>query len=1325
MNKATKLPFNGMNQDISKYKHPGQFYYEGKNIRIVSTDTQSTGSLTNEKGNKLIIELPSPTITNYNITYGTKNLSFSSDSDLQSQLTNGDISNTSGVQELISHVNIRNGFVLFSTDSNNFDCIWEVIFDDVDENVYELNLLYIRNLGFTKTRIIDVLFNYENENIQKIYWVDGFHQIRNLNIRHGNIEGNTALINVSVSNLNFVGNIEMSQPIVTDVQSGGIHTAGMVQYAYNLFNLNGSQTKISPLSPLQPLGKNGDTGGGDVNEVVSSTPVVKINDIDTTYDYIRIYAIKYTSYNQSPSISLIEERELNKDYITIYDDGSNIEELSLEEFIFLGSDPLVPQHIESKDNTLFMFNIKSKVFDIPEELDLRTYSFDSIGNCTIYNNVTVSNAGAIRGEYFTVNKNTYSVPLNNDAVNINYSVNKYQSDGITLGSEGKYLKMRVTQTSNPRDKYYKDNEIYRFGIILFNKYGQKSEPKWSCDYRMPKGNLEGNFNTVEFQLKPEFFTWLNTYQFDSDDNKPVGYRIVRAVRTQNDKTILAQGIAGSMMFNFASEEANMSLQDRIIKADNSVKRPNFILRSNVTIEPLQKFDHLQYMQFEDGDPNNIRNDDDTYNAMTELQHDSTQKSGLTFQYNAMYQLYSPEIIFNNITFRSGLKFQPVGFLNNTVNASWHQRRKVSDRRVTDEVKVSNTLSPHASNANYNEIVGSRGSITSRGLISNTNEGDNGKDVTLYSQYYREYLDYEDYTGNEYTVYGRPEITERGQGRTLYNSDSKFEYNNSLEGIITDGDDEYKVDQDPIVSVNSWGAKCATLVLGQGTAGAANRTKHDDIYSSFNKDGQMLYEIKMDRAQIYTSNIYGGNSYEDKQRTTYTETGDYSKLDTGYVSAGLGDTFIGEFQFTRINKTDTETYQYNINQLTEIIKVKLETSVDLSNRNDTSINAWDNDFQPQYVDYHKYNEVYSQQSNLITTTGESSTFRRINNFDTRIQATKTKIPNESIDSWTDILVNETMELDGKYGPINGVVNFKDNIFTLQDRAVALVNINPNVQVAGQDGITLELGKGDKLYDFKYISTDSGTLNKQSIISTPSTFYYYDTLNRAICRFNNNIEGITDTKGLHTYFINNVNTNIIKKDNPLLKTGVSAGYDLTNNEMYMTFLQDESFTLAFNEMVQMFTAFYDYKPSMYLSHGNKFITSHPDINKLYKQYDGEYNNFYGQVYPSSITLMVNPESDLDCVFNNIEYKSEFYINDIDQPKSTLTSIQAWNEYQDSGKIPLVYNKNIRRKFRDWRAQIPRNSNSRDRIRNPYIFLKLELDNANNGKFILHDIIIHYTV
>ena len=180
------------------------------------------------------------------------------------------------------------------------------------------------------------------------------------------------------------------------------------------------------------------------------------------------------------------------------------------------------------------------------------------------------------------------------------------------------------------------------------------------------------------------------------------------------------------------------------------------------------------------------------------------------------------------------------------------------------------------------------------------------------------------------------------------------------------------------------------------------------------------------------------------------------------------------------------------------------------------------------------------------------------------------------------------------------------------------------------------------------------------------------------------------------------------------------------MFFTFLQENkpSLTINYNDLTQTFVSLYDYIPSRFISKGDNLLTV-TQGNKIYQQYTGEYNKFFDVYYPSYVTLNVNPEADLDCVFNNLEYKSEVYINNTDQPNSTVTDVKIWDEYQESNLTPLVLNSNLSRKFRDWRITLPRKNNSRDRIRNPWVFLMLKFNNTTNKKLILHDMIVYYTI
>lgn len=1497
MNKTTKNSYNGMVKDISKSKFPNQYYYEGRNIRIIATDTQSTGSITNEKGNTLVVEIPIPTIdyTNKIITYGSKTLSYTTD-EINSSL------GTSGTQEIIGHSNSRNYVILFTTDNNGFDCIWKLTYD-----TFELTLMYLRNLEFSNLYPIETINNFENKSIDKVYWIDSKSQMRYLNIYHS-IENKDLeeLIDVPVTVIDMAGKYSLSEPIIKDILSGGQHTSGMIQYAYNLYRINGSQTKMSPLSKLIPLDK-GSRGGGDLNEVVGAIPIVGIDDIDINYTNIKVYAIKYTSYNQVPNIYIIEDKLVpTSRSIEIFDDGGVIGTVSLEEFTFLGSDIIIPKNINSKNNRMFFANYDEVNFDI--KLDTRAYSFKSDQTSIVYDDLVLSGGVPSGTPRVITNSFTDDPEDTNDSVNLNYDDYKYNYDGTTYGGEGKYLKYELTQSSlfNPDAKYFKDEEIYRLGIQFYNSYGQISLPSWIADFKSLKGNLQGLYNTLKVTLKSDFYIWLNNpANFPSEYDKPIGYKVLIAERTLNDRTIIANGLLGSMMINDKStrdtgnpfDPSNLTYIRN--KGNELPKLPNILLRNcNQTslygnTQPLKRAKHLDDMA-------TLRE-----NSNTEIQrayYGDRDTSGRFYQYNAMMQLYSPEILFGaSIPTSEGLRLRIKGSLKNTYNASWSRKLDPSgttiETKITDESKALNGISPYYAST-VKPITGDPYEPLKFGLIAHPS-GET-VDRVIHSLFYRTYgdvlnddeynannsivpftddlsvitgtepdpadpiikftsanravsialnttyadgkvtytitpepgytgvlyslkiavdnegnniiesldnvtgtqtieklqslvlpetervdnyylliesnsnfiasVDLNTYAGDSLTadyiekeslntifnvaatgvvtssftpspinttfgIYGNPELTEKGQNYTSYNNDSNYRYSNSLESFYSDGDTSWNEDGRfgrRIVSVNSYGNKCLTFVAGPNN----NTTNHWDrplletLFSGVGLTGDnngLIAEFVKTDAEIYLGNIYGGNSFEDKRRSNYLEIGNYKKINENTnIILSPGDTFVSNFKFLRITSTNQDIISQGIYQYEEIVNYITETSIDLKNRSDLSLNDWDNKFKYEDAEYHKYNTVYSQSDNILTRRNVNYNFKKINSFDTNVIASRLKSAGEIIDSWTDILPNEVLTLDGKYGAVNDLVNYNDELYCLQDKAFSFLSIDPRIQVQGSDGISVELGKGSVLQEYKYISTDSGTLNKWSVVSTPNGIYYFDLLNKSFNLFKGSIAGLSDAKGMHSYFIKNTDESILKVNNPLIKQGISANFDYLNNDVFMTFHEgDTSETISFNDTTQQFISFYDYKPSMFISKGDVLLSTNPENTRLYLQYAGQYNTFYDVKYPSYLTLMINPESDLDCIFNNIEYKSELYINDIDQVNKTLTSVQIWNEYQDSGVIPLVVNKNLSRKFRSWRATLPRQLNSRDRVRNPWIFLKLSMDNPENKKLILHDIITSYTV
>ena len=160
-------------------------------------------------------------------------------------------------------------------------------------------------------------------------------------------------------------------------------------------------------------------------------------------------------------------------------------------------------------------------------------------------------------------------------------------------------------------------------------------------------------------------------------------------------------------------------------------------------------------------------------------------------------------------------------------------------------------------------------------------------------------------------------------------------------------------------------------------------------------------------------------------------------------------------------------------------------------------------------------------------------------------------------------------------------------------------------------------------------------------------------------------------------------------------------------------------------------------------------------MWLQNEGLYNDFYGTIKPFWMLWRVQPEPYGDKIWGNIEYRADFFktlssnainrvgednVNGEYQPDITFDTVRIWNEYQDTGEIKMTWGgavsedsyPDIRKKFRIWRADIPRakattdNPYGLDRIRNPWIWLKMGVnaDKMDNRCMMqLHDVNIKY--
>lgn len=486
-------------------------------------------------------------------------------------------------------------------------------------------------------------------------------------------------------------------------------------------------------------------------------------------------------------------------------------------------------------------------------------------------------------------------------------------------------------------------------------------------------------------------------------------------------------------------------------------------------------------------------------------------------------------------------------------------------------------------------------------------------------------------------------------------------------------------------------------------------------------------------ELYNDNVqdrFGGSTDEAFENNVWVPCGDPVSLvnDLGGVRDSVvitwteGDTYYQRYDHIKTYPFTTEDQ----NQVTDIVSFMCETRVNIDGRYDRNRGQTSNlAITPE--NFNLMNDVYSQQNNFFNYRTINPNKLNLDNFHNSITWTKTKTAGELVDTWTNITLASTLDLDGDKGDVRALRRFNNNIIAFQDRGISQILYNENMQIASTEGVPIEIANSGKVNGKRYITDRVGCTNKWSICETPNGIYFIDDITKGIFLFNGQLNNISDKLGFHSWI--NKASEGINIWNPVDFEGFVTYYDKVNGDVFFI-SKDEC--LGYSELLNQFTSFYSYEKMPYfINLGDRGISFNVQGNEtLYRPWlhnEGDYNMFFGSYKPFYTTVIANPDMQADKIFNNLEFRADSWDKEGNLLNTTFDTLTTWNEYQE-GTASLTNTpdkpSSLKKKFRIWRANIPRaKSNGRDRMRNPWLYIKLSMENENTNKTILHDMVVHY--
>lgn len=284
-------------------------------------------------------------------------------------------------------------------------------FDTTTPTVTEVFSGVMNTLGKLK-----VIADYESDDNIKIYFTDGQSQLKVLNIMSDKYV-NTLWTDSTV--LDITPGASLSPMRIMGLGVGSLPT-GVVQYAYQLFNMYGTESVVSPLTEAIHLTQSNTSDesmnykGSYSNQNSNKSCILRVNINNySAFDKIRILRIQFLSNNDTPIIYVVDEIDITSYSMTYTDTGQSIVgEMTIEEFNQFSNYQFTGGSIEKLQNRLFVANVTEDTWD-PGDYDARAYRCNPDGKLVLQSTDSSSTITTDNIDTFDYT----SVPKDHDCIN--------------------------------------------------------------------------------------------------------------------------------------------------------------------------------------------------------------------------------------------------------------------------------------------------------------------------------------------------------------------------------------------------------------------------------------------------------------------------------------------------------------------------------------------------------------------------------------------------------------------------------------------------------------------------------------------------------------------------------------------------------------------------------------------------------------------------------------------------------------------------------------------------------------------------------------------
>jgi hypothetical protein len=817
---------------------------------------------------------------------------------------------------------------------------------------------------------------------------------------------------------------------------------------------------------------------------------------------------------------------------------------------------------------------------------------------------------------------------------------------------------------------YQRDETYRFGIVFFDSKGRNSFVNWICDFRMPDFNTSNQAETTYYDYvsssnKTDFP--LTTVKTDNNEmetialvmypevtvrNLPEGavsYQIVRSIRSNDDKSVLAFGMVTPLF----------KLDDVYHPSGNVADFTDTYADGYIPVSP--------------------NNGDLVYDSKFSNFFDITNFHPRGFN------LLSPEFSFMNqsVSGTAVLKLHSRSIINDHYETvPYNDGRDFTENifeRFFKTFRVANNDGGYTVSIDidkYKTILNEQTEIIS-GLHDTDNYVHN---INASGEFNNETYSLNAHGGKAFVGFV-PEA-----GSTIYNfANSYYSDTDILFGSIY-------VENISRYNGNSYSAKKTTRYI------PASKINTYYIANVFGGDTYItMFEAL--RSYYWPEADSNDRVMFRHNENIFNENDDYKRAKTMMESVVFPcESVVNcDLRCDKPYSKHSSTWKRMITQ-----------DKGIHQRQDKGSNGSPEVFS-QDSDMYVYNYAYIRNKNAIIYREKPLQFDKdITRYNHRLLASQPKADGEGADSWLKFLPNDYIDVNGINGPVNALSSIGDYLLYFQDKSIGAIQIDERSLIGNDSGISIMIGSGQVFGGAKEISPNIGCKHRSSVVKTKSGVYFYDSYNNNIDVIKGtDVYTISQMKGINSYLKNNISKELINGNSPSVLHGVVAGYDSKNSRIYFTFNQtSNSFTVNYNELIDEFESFHSYMPTHYFDHYGRFLTVYKESNpslstSVWQHNTGDYGSFYGTDYNTTVTLIFNESPHQTKVWDGIEYY-HYVEKEGNEVFETFNTTRAYNDYGDTGNKST----DSTLRFRTWRMKIPRVTVSGSNYRMHGKYLKVDL-------------------